>query len=337
MNQFLSENHVLCCDWGTSSFRLRLVSVQDYKITAELISQNGVATIYNAWKEQHTEDRFKFYSKFLKECIQELAKISTRNLENVPVIVSGMASSSIGMEELPYASIPYDIYGKNASFKMFKHFNGKAPLMLVSGVKSEEDVMRGEEAQLIGLIKLNQLEFQDSQSLVFVFPGTHSKHIQVENGLIQDFKTFMTGEMFTVFKENSILKDSLSSAILAEIPNESEINAFLQGIERSSKSSILHNLFTVRTNQLFNIFAKGHNLCYLSGLLIGTEVRELKNNEFDQVFVCSGKHLYNYYKLAFDTIFQKEIITFLAPEIIDNATIAGQIQLFNSQYKSSYE
>jgi 2-dehydro-3-deoxygalactonokinase len=331
----LKEKYVLCCDWGTSTFRLRLVASQDYSIIAEFLSQNGVASVFKAWQEQKEITRFDFYSFFLKESIQELAKKSTVPLENVPLIVSGMASSSIGMEELSYSEVPFDTLGSTASIKTFENFNGKGSLLLVSGVKSSEDVMRGEETQLIGLIKLIEIKNQGTQNLVFIFPGTHSKHIFVKNGIIHDFQTFMTGELFNIVKEHSILKDSVESA--SESISKTEIDAFLKGVEVSSKSSILHNLFTVRTNQLFGTFAKKDNLSYLSGLLIGDEIMQLKQKAFDHLFVCSGNNLFDYYKLAFDTIFPNENITFIEPEMIDKATIAGQIQLFYSQINSSHE
>jgi len=335
VSQVIKESYALCCDWGTSSFRLRLVSSQDYSIIAEFFSQSGVASIFKAWQEQNEKTRFDFYSSFLNECIQELAKKTSTPFQNIPLIVSGMASSSIGMEELPYAQVPFDTLGSTASIKIFENFNGKAPLLLVSGVKSPEDVMRGEEAQLIGLIKLNEIKIQDSQNSVFVFPGTHSKHVFVKHGSIHDFQTFMTGELFNIIKEYSILKDSVETD--SESISKTEINAFLHGIEVSSKSSILHNLFTVRTSQLFGTFAKKDNLFYLSGLLIGTEVRQLEHKTFDHLIVCSGNNLYDYYKLAFDFIFPDENITFIKPEMIDKATIAGQIQLFYSIFNSSHE
>ena len=72
-------------------------------------------------------------------------------------------------------------------------------------------------------------------------------------------------------------------------------------------------------------------------MLIGDEIMQLKQKAFDHLFVCSGNNLFDYYKLAFDTIFPNENITFIEPEMIDKATIAGQIQLFYSQINSSHE
>jgi 2-dehydro-3-deoxygalactonokinase len=332
------DNHILCCDWGTSSFRLRLVDRQDYKVIAEFLSKDGVAGTFSAWKEQNELSRFDFYSAILKENIMELAIKSSISINNIPVIVSGMASSSLGMEEIPYAELPFNSDGSQASVSVFNNFNGPGcPLILVSGVKSFEDVMRGEEAQLIGLLKLNEIAIEDSEEIVFVFPGTHSKHISVKDGLVTDFQTFMTGEIFNILTEHSILKDSVLSTSSVGLIDPNEIKAFLKGISVSGTSTLLHNLFTVRTGQLFGNFSKEYNVFYLSGLLIGTELRQLKDRKYDRLVICSGKHLYDHYKLATEFISLKANTIFIQPDLIDKATIAGQVQIFNAVQTTSYE
>lgn len=335
MAENFKNESVLCCDWGTSSFRLRLVSSNDYSIISEFISPNGVASMFKSWKDQEAISRFEFYSLFLKKSLDEMAQTSSISLNNIPIIVSGMASSTLGLEELNYAELPFDTNGKSVSFKLFNNFNGLAPLFLISGVKSSEDVMRGEEVQLVGLFKLNQLNLQASQNLAFVLPGTHSKHIFVNKGFVYNFKTYMTGELFNIIQEHSILKDSIEK--MPGKAQEKEINAFLKGVQISQNSSVLHNIFTVRTNQLFGKHSKQDNLFYLSGLLIGAEIQELKKVDFDQLFVCSGNNLFDYYKLAFNEIFTDQKVIFIEPEVIDKATIAGQIQLFHSRFNNSYE
>jgi 2-dehydro-3-deoxygalactonokinase len=332
------NNYILCCDWGTTSFRLRLVDRYTYTIAAELLSPSGVAGTFRSWKEQTEISRFDFYSDFLKSSILEIGIKSGKSVHNIPVIVSGMASSSLGMEESPYAELPFDIYGSQASVRVFKNFNGPdANLVLVSGVKSYEDVMRGEEAQLIGLIKINEVSLQEHQKVVFVFPGTHSKHIFVKDGFVTDFKTFMTGEIFNILSEHSILKDSID---LSNSPGLTEgifIEAFKQGVEASGSSNLLHNLFTVRTMQLFGKFGKEQNSFYLSGLLIGTELRQLYSGTYDHLIICSGKHLFEHYKIAVEMLSLNIKTSFVQSELIDKATIAGQVQLFNAQQTISNE
>ena len=332
------DKYILCCDWGTTSFRLRLVERQDYNVLAEFLSKDGVAATFRAWKEQEVLSRFDFYSAILKDSIRELAKKSSIPVDNIPVIVSGMASSSIGMEEIPYAVLPFESNGSQASLRFFKDFNGsKAPLVVVSGVKSHEDVMRGEEAQLIGLLKLNEITIHGSEEIIFVFPGTHSKHIIVKDGFMTDFQTFMTGEIFSILTEYSILKDSVSSSSGTGLKDPEALKAFLKGIEVSGTSSLLHSLFTVRTGHLFGEFSKEQNSFYLSGLLIGSELRQLKDKNYGRLVICSGKHLYDHYKIAAEAISLKDNTIYIQPDLIDKATIAGQVQIFNALQTTSYE
>lgn len=332
------DKYILCCDWGTTSFRLRLVEKLEHNVLDEFLSKNGVAVTFKAWKEQNELSRFDFYSAILKESIRELAKKSSIVIDNIPIIVSGMASSSIGMEEIPYALLPFDSNGRRASVRIFKDFNGsKAPLVVVSGVKSHEDVMRGEEAQLIGLLKLNEINIRSSEQIMFVFPGTHSKHIIVKNGFITDFKTFMTGEIFSILSEYSILKDSVLSSSATSLKDPEAINAFLKGIEVSGTSSLLHSLFTVRTGHLFGEFSKEQNFFYLSGLLIGSELRQLKDGDYDRLVICSGKHLFDHYKLAAEAISLKDNTIYVDHDLTDKATIAGQVQIFNALQTNYYE
>ncbi len=332
------NKYILCCDWGTTSFRLRLVDRNTYAVMAELLSPGGVAGTFRSWKEQTKINRFDFYSDILKSSILELANKSGKSVENIPVIVSGMASSSLGMEEIPYAELPFNINGSQASVKVFENFNGPgANLVLVSGVKSYEDVMRGEEAQLIGLIKINEVSLKANEQIVFVFPGTHSKHIFVKDGQVTDFKTFMTGEIFNILSVHSILKDSIDLSKASVLTEPADIEAFKLGVEVSGSSSLLHNLFTVRTMQLFGKLSKEQNSYYLSGLLIGTELRQLYSGNYDHLVICSGKHLFNHYKIAVDMLSFNIKTSFIQSDLIDKATIAGQVQLFNALQTVSNE
>lgn len=332
------KNNILCCDWGTTSFRLRLVDQHKFKVLAEVQTAEGVAGTFRAWQEQNETDRFDFYSQKLQALIEDLAAKYGQDLKNVPIIVSGMASSSLGMEEIPYAHLPFATNGSLASVKVYENFNGSgSPLVLVSGVRSQEDVMRGEEAQLIGLFDLPETSIASASDAIFVFPGTHSKHIFVKNGFIVDFQTFMTGEVFNILSEHSILKDSIIAGTLPGIAEPLNRYAFKLGVEVSAASNLLHSIFTVRTCQLFEKFSKGQNYYYLSGMLIGTELRQLLSKNTGELIICSGKNLYEHYKLAAETLGLNDNVKYIQPELIDKATIAGQIQIFKALNLFSYE
>ncbi len=326
------KNHILCCDWGTSSFRLRLVDASDYSVIAEHQSGEGVAGTFKSWQAAGSPNRFDFYAAKLKAAIEQLSGDSSLDLSDIPVIVSGMASSSIGMEEIPYAPLPFAADGSQASARIFQDFNGWGnALVVVSGVKGDSDVMRGEEAQLIGLFNLDETSAAISKNTLFVFPGTHSKHILVQDGLVTIFKTFMTGEIFNILSEHSILKDSIING--GNFSEPDNLSAFRRGVEASGSSNLLNTLFTVRTNQLFAKFTKEQNAFYLSGLLIGTELRDITASSSESLVICSGKHLYNHYQAASAVLDLTKDITFIKPELIDKATIAGQVQIFKALNK----
>jgi 2-dehydro-3-deoxygalactonokinase len=84
MNGFLS------CDWGTTSFRLRFVSLPEFKVVADVNSGEGIAATFNLWKaaKKKEEERLPFYLSVLKEKIKGLEEKIKISLNNVPVIIS---------------------------------------------------------------------------------------------------------------------------------------------------------------------------------------------------------------------------------------------------------
>ena len=328
------KDYILCCDWGTSTFRLRLVHIAEQQIVAEVISQNGTANTYDAWKRKEEDlfiSRENFFQQQLKYQIAAMCDQVNISLDNIPVIISGMASSSIGMKELPYANIPFAIDGSHASIDYtepqpdFRH-----EVFLISGVKSEQDVMRGEETQLIGLIDLLHLLGHKITNAIFIFPGTHSKHIHVHNQQLANFQTYMTGEVFNLMAKQSILKDSTFSSGSTDL-TEADLKGFKLGVEESGVSNILHGLFTVRTNHLFDILNKHQNFYYLSGLLIGTELRTLLPIANRQLILCSGSNLSEFYKIAIVELGLSSYTITIPPELVDKSTVFGQIKIFQNQ------
>ena len=110
---------------------------------------------------------------------------------------------------------------------------------------------------------------------------------------------------------------------------------FRKGIAASADSSVLHNIFSVRTNELFEVLDKHQNSIYLSGLLIGAELRCLLNEEKLPIILCSGSNLHKFYKLALDELGFMNRTTILSNEIIDKAAILGQSLLRKAIFKNS--
>jgi 2-dehydro-3-deoxygalactonokinase len=321
----------LSCDWGTSSFRLRLVDMRRPLVIEQVTSQYGIATAYNEWKESGV-DREEFYLRYLQQNIALLSERTSRALHDTPVVISGMACSSIGIKELAYAPLPFAIEGDDALIHQLETgagFSNKC--WLISGASNGRDVMRGEETQMVGLAAL--AAEKNDESIIYIFPGTHSKHIRVSAAKIVDFKTYMTGELFNVVKTGSILRDAVQVAELANTESDAFLRAFNLGVARSGADNILNTLFSVRINQLFKYLTREENYFYLSGIFIGTELRSLLRHPDVHIRLCSGSNMFRLYQLAVEKIGLADHTEIISAEIVDHSAVDGQVKIFKKKVR----
>ena len=260
----------LSCDWGTSAFRLRLVRMQDLQVLGELKTDQGIASVYAAWREQAALGRQQWYKRHLLQQVEQLrVELGIESLADLPLVVSGMASSSIGMMELPYALVPAGLDGSGLKTEWLDLEGMK--VLIISGLRTESDVMRGEETKLVGL--LDQLPASERDQLILL-PGTHPKHVVVRKRQVVGFETYMTGEFFALLSSSGILAASVEKAgDLSDLANR---ESFINAVIRSRELPVLHHSFLVRTNQLLLNKSKQQNYHYLSGLLIGEELKSVK-------------------------------------------------------------
>lgn len=245
------------------------------------------------------------------------------SLTGVPLVISGMASSSIGMKSLPYQELPLALDGSNILYHYSKAAKtGDHAVLLISGVKSESDVMRGEETQLIGCIDDNSNN--DGEQL-YIFPGTHSKHIFIKDGHATDFRTYMTGELFALLSEQSILSSTVEKK---ENTSTDALTSFKLGVKDSVGSNLLNACFKVRTNSLFDKLSKTENYDYLSGLLIGSELQELQpahnRPTYNRISLCCGSRLKLYYETALGVLGLSSKLFIFNAQSMDEAVIRGQ-------------
>lgn len=322
MDKFLS------CDWGTSSFRLRLVQAPELTTIAAVRADSGIAATWQAWQasgRQGVVARWRFYLDMIRPAIRTIEQQAGPLPEQTPLIISGMASSSIGMMELPYGSLPFDTEGGNVLTHL-QAADADLPhdVLLISGVRSEDDVMRGEETQLIGCITGNGNAATEG---TFIFPGTHSKHIQVKGGKATGFRTFMTGELFELLRRHSILKGAVAAP--EESSSSTLHNSFSEGVVAGAGQNILHAAFRVRTNQLFGRLSNTENLDYLSGLLIGAELQSLLTGPAGHIYLCGGAHLEKRYATALAVLGLEQGSSVFPAQWIEEAVIRGQYKIFN--------
>lgn len=203
------------------------------------------------------------------------------------VILGGMIGSRNGWREVPYlacpasldalaaASLPVDFGGANAWIAPGLHHR------TVGGIN---DVMRGEEVQLLGA---------GIARGTVVLPGTHSKWASMDGGAIMGFRTFMTGELYALLCRHSFLAQSIEG----DAPDPA---AFAKGVDRAlADPAISALLFTVRTEGLFDEIAPTALADYLSGLLIGAEIARGIESATGPIVIIAEAALAERYATAF--------------------------------------
>ena len=291
MDKFLS------CDWGTSFFRLRLVEYETLEVIAEEKNAKGIANTFRLWKEKGADEKTRqaFYQVTIAEAIQKLSKLTNLDLKGIPVIISGMAASTMGMIDLPYKAIPIPTDGSNLEIKNLAVHESENESIIVSGIRNDNDVIRGEETKIVGCAS----HLDDSAEQLLIFTGTHPKHVIIKNKQVVDIKTYMTGEFFDLLINHSVLAASVNNG--NDFYKAENQTSFKQGIAASVNSNLLHSAFGVRTNDVLKHISKENNYHYLSGLLIGTELKDVAGKK-SPVYLCGGKDLTRYYQLAFDSL-----------------------------------
>lgn len=309
--------NIICCDWGTTNFRLYLVDRQSTSIIIRFESDHGVAQVHQYWQSSSDhETRWDYYCGYLHAGIRALEQEAGFSLTGLPVFVAGMASSSMGMKELPYAVLPLTLRKPllltetSAETNHFRH-----AVTLVSGIKTDTDVMRGEETKLIGSgIKTDQGRY------LCLLPGTHPKHAEIENGQLISFNTFLTGEFFALLSSQGILANSIDARDNLFIDH---LEPFHEAVMAAQQDPLLSLAFRVRTNDLFGKYDKKANSWYLSGLLIGEELKAIRNRSFDSIYLVGGEHLQGIYLTAM------EFIDLPKPVIVsaEEALVKGLLQV----------
>jgi 2-dehydro-3-deoxygalactonokinase len=242
------RNTQIIVDWGTSNFRAYRFGGE-----GEIISRHqanaGILTVHNGAFEEVLEREIGTWISPLSE-----------------ILLSGMITSRNGWVETPYAAIPATLTAL-ANHAVLRQMKNGAKLKFLPGVAAHQpspDVMRGEEIQIFGVVGA-------SENANIILPGTHSKWAQVRRGAITGFRTFLTGEMFAILKNHSILGRLIPSG--EHIYNE---QAFLEGVavaQEKNSISFLNDIFTARSGVLLGVFPADAIQDRLSGMLIGHEIK----------------------------------------------------------------
>jgi 2-dehydro-3-deoxygalactonokinase len=182
----------------------------------------------------------------------------------VPVLMCGMIGSRQGWREASYARLPADAQALAAALLALpEHGAWIVPGVAGDSLAGAPDVIRGEETQALGA-----LDVLGRGNACLCMPGSHSKWVEMRDGRLVRFATFMTGEAFAALGGHTILARMIEQGPHDEV-------AFSAGLARAAApGGLLHHLFTVRTDGLFGRLAPAAGGSFLSGLLLGHEMRD---------------------------------------------------------------
>jgi 2-dehydro-3-deoxygalactonokinase len=231
------------------------------------------------------------------------------------IVMAGMVGSRNGWQEVPYATCPAGADEIAAGMVQLPApgLPGRrifiAPGLAWPGSADHHtpEVMRGEETQLLGLLDLLPGDGIHTVCL----PGTHSKWATVQGGRITGFRTAMTGEVYAVLRQHSILGAQMTTpepAASASAAADAGSNAaFDLGLATSrSTGGLLNHLFSVRARHLFGeLPGAAESADYLSGLLIGHELQGLlapDNSLTQQVHLIGSSTLMQRYQHALHSL-----------------------------------
>lgn len=312
-------------DWGTTNFRLRVVETATLGVLHEDLQGDGVLKLHQSYASEKADapSRLDYFAAYLRGKLKGLPD----KWRGVPLVISGMASSSVGMRELPYASMPLAASGKGLRWEPLTLWPGQTAL-LVSGVSGSAAAMRGEEVQACGL---GELLHQYGEATL-ILPGTHSKHLRYATGCFTRMTSYMTGELFSLLTGHSIL-----AASVKRVPWETRYGkSFLAGVDTGGAGRFSTDLFGVRARQLAEKITPEDNYFYLSGLLIGEELRHLRHGNPGTIVLAADGVMYQLYRKALEYNFARPQVQCYDGEALLRALLRGQRNILE-QYKKQHE
>ncbi|NQV99170.1 MAG: 2-dehydro-3-deoxygalactonokinase [Rhodospirillales bacterium] len=269
---------MIAIDWGTTSFRAYRLSGQG-EIIEKRQSASGILAV--------KDDRF---AEMLVSQIGDWMEAEP----DARIVMSGMIGSRQGWREIDYVTGQPGIGEIAAGMGRVALADGRT-LWLAPGYSCRNghglpDVMRGEETQILGACA----GLRGEQT--YCLPGTHSKWVSVADSRLTGFTTFMTGEVFDVMCRHSILGRLMTGAG----GNGEEAQAWFDDGVQKAKAGIplLSGFFGVRARALFAEIPEAYTKDYLSGLLIGHEIRDARKDQKGDVTLIGSGHLIGLYGRA---------------------------------------
>jgi 2-dehydro-3-deoxygalactonokinase len=218
----------------------------------------------------------------------ELARLR-EHYGDLPVLVAGMAGSNRGWRDAGYRPCPADLGDLAQGICWIEQGRtGIVPgLSVTEGARA--DVMRGEEVQLLGAVAAGMTPPDG----LLCQPGTHCKWVDVHAGRITRFTTAMTGEVYALLRDHSILAPQLDGPIV-------DGAAFRAGVARAADRDLLANLFNIRASAVLGTRPASDAPAFASGLVIGADIAARPLDR--RITVLADEHLGGLYAAAIEVL-----------------------------------
>lgn len=252
----MHEANFVAGDWGTSHLRILLCDTNGAVLDARL----GPGAAETRGTDTGSRDAARRYT--------EVFESVTAGWEALPAVLCGMVGSTIGWLEAPYVPCPARPDQIVAACVTAR----AGQVLIVPGLSCRNrfdapDFMRGEETQILGALHLSPSLRHGTR--ILCLPGTHTKWVVLEEGLVREFFTAPTGEVFALLRDHSVLVRKPAGA------DAFDADAFMQGLAHfndAPQAQLLHRIFECRSRQLCGELASQSADAYLSGLLIASDV-----------------------------------------------------------------
>jgi 2-dehydro-3-deoxygalactonokinase len=269
---------VIAVDWGSSSFRAYLLDAEG-GIAERHESPGGILRVRGG--------------DFAAALEAEIGSWFAAQPDAL-VVMSGMIGSRQGWREVPYVACPAEPEEIAAGLERIDWGAGEAwivPGLLDESRAGQPDVMRGEETQVLGA-----LAALPAGGGLVCLPGTHSKWVRVEGGVLQGFATYMTGEVFDLLQGHSILSRLMTKGAV-------QVDRwFLEGVAVGQEGGLLNRLFSARSRALTGDLPEDEVRSYLSGLLIGDELASAVPADPTEVHLLGAPALAALYQAALEKL-----------------------------------
>lgn len=272
---------IILGDWGTSVCRLYLCRFNQQNLTV---------------LERTTGPGIK-HAKEPEQAFFSLCQPWFGQYGNVPVFLIGTVGAEIGWKQTSYVSCPTD---KQHMLAAATHFTARGvKITILPGLSCVNkhklpDIMRGEETQIFGFLSQHSV---GGHERLICLPGTHTKWVLLKEQKIASFITSPVGELYEVLNHHSVLLTAGSNFTWCD-------SSFTHGLQVGMRdsSNLLHTVFATRAFQVIDKYSNAQAAGYLSGLLIGCDVKAAMQDFhiFSHVAVIGSDHIARLYMEALE-------------------------------------